>query len=391
MYYASIGMLSMAVLIIVNYEALKNYRFEDKHTAKHKYRQFLLSVMVYFFSDILWGMLYAERLIALTYADTVLYFLAMVVSVLFWTRFVVTYLENKNAFGKVLISAGWIITTYQIIALIINFFTPIVFGFNADKEYLPGTSRYMTLFMQMILFIMTSIYSFIIAFKSEGNAKLHHRTVGFSGVAMTIFIALQSLFPLLPFYAVGCLLATCMVHTFVYRDERVEYSREIGTTKQLAYRDALTGVKNKLAYLEKLKEFEIQLAEGNTLEYAVAVFDLNDLKKVNDTQGHEAGDKYIQEACRFICHRFKHSPVFRIGGDEFVAIMEGHDYENRNAILKGFEKDVDQNQAQGLVVVSSGLSVFNPEGDESFNDVFMRADKEMYERKALLKERVKNG
>lgn len=49
--------------------------------------------------------------------------------------------------------------------------------------------------------------------------------------------------------------------------------------------------------------------------------------------GHQAGDEYIIGACRIICNKFKHSPVFRIGGDEFVAISEGEDYEHIDSIL----------------------------------------------------------
>jgi diguanylate cyclase (GGDEF)-like protein len=390
MYYASIGMLSIIVLIIVNYEALMNSHLEKSQVAKRRYRQFLFGVIVYLLSDIFWGILYGQRLILLAYADTVIYFLSMVVSVFLWTRFVVAYLKNKKAYGKFLIYAGWIITIYEVIVLSINFFTPIVFGFNDDKEYVPGRSRYVTLFIQMFLFFLTSLYSFIVATKSEDEDKRHHKTIGFSGIAMTIFIALQSLYPLMPFYAVGCLLATCMIHTFVYKDETVTYAREIGTTKQLAYRDALTGVKNRMAYLEKLKDLEIHVEDGTIMEYAVAVFDVNDLKKVNDTLGHEEGDRYLKEACKFICLRFKYSPVFRIGGDEFAVILEELDYRDRDEIMRGFDEDVDKNQRDGLVVVAGGISVFDPESDESYNDVFMRADRKMYERKEFLKGRAKS-
>lgn len=385
MYYASIGMLSLAVLVIINFEILFYNQREKNGLTRSRYRHFLYGVIIYLVSDILWGILYGQRLIALTYADTVLYFLSMVVSVLLWTRFVVMYLKNKKVFGKFLIFAGWIITIYEIIVLTINFFTPIVFGFSDDNEYLPGRSRYVTLFIQMFLFILTSAYSFFVMHKSEGEEKKHHRTIGVSGIAMTVFIALQSLFPLLPFYAVGCLLATCMIHSFVYKDETAKYSREIGNTRMLAYVDGLTGVKNKLAYLEKLQSLEMQVEEGLLREFAIAVFDLNDLKKVNDTLGHDAGDKYIMDACKFICQCFKHSPVFRIGGDEFVTILIGTDYECRDEIMHYFDATIDKNQREGRVVVASGLGMFDPNKDESYNDVFRRADRKMYERKRELK------
>ena len=387
MYYASIGMLSIAVLVIINFDALINFHLGKDLVAKIRYRHFLYGAMVYLISDILWGILYGQRWVLPTFIDTTIYFLSMVVSVVLWTRFVVAYLENQGMFGKLLIYSGWIIAAYEVIVLTINLFTPIVFGFDANKEYVPGRSRYVTLFIQMFLFLVTAVYTLIIASKSEGSARRHHVAVALSGIAMTIFIALQSLYPLLPFYAVGCLLATCTIHSFVYRDERTEFNSAIDSTRNLAYRDPLTGVKNKLAYLEKLKDIEIRMQTKTLKEFGVAVFDLNNLKKVNDTLGHEAGDQYIKDACMFICLHFKYSPVFRIGGDEFVVILEGRDYEEREFLLESFEADIDKSQADGLVVIASGLSIFDPKGDDSYNDVFMRADRKMYERKGFLKAR----
>ena len=177
-----------------------------------------------------------------------------------------------------------------------------------------------------------------------------------------------------------------MIHSFVYKDETLEMGREIGTAKQMAYRDPLTGVKNKLAYLEILAKMENRMEEGSLTQYGVVVFDVNGLKKVNDTLGHDKGDEYIRSACRLICVQFKHSPVYRIGGDEFAAILEGGDFENRDVLLRAFEAVVEENREKGKVVVSSGMAVYQPGEDSSYNDVFRRADKNMYERKKYLKD-----
>ena len=71
---------------------------------------------------------------------------------------------------------------------------------------------------------------------------------------MSLFILLQSLYPLMPFYSVGCLLATCMIHSFIYKDEMLESYLETQKAKRMAFRDALTGVKSKMAYLDTLKD-----------------------------------------------------------------------------------------------------------------------------------------
>ena len=385
MYYASIGVLSLIVHVIINFEALKKPQNTKSKLVRDRYRHFLFAVMVYYISDIFWGFLYGQRWIIPAYIDTVIYFLSMAVSVLVWTRFVVAYLDSYGRFGKILLYAGWLIVTYKIIALIINFFIPIFFSFDAHKEYVPGEARYITLFIQMVMFMMTSIYALVVAMKVEGDSKAHHRTIGFSGIVMTLFIALQSLYPLMPFYAVGCLLATCLIHSFVYKDEIVEYNHEVEIANQRSYRDALTGVKNKMAYLETLKQIEKRVESGALKEYGIVVFDVNNLKHINDTMGHDAGDEYIKSACSLICVQFKHSPVFRVGGDEFVAILENDDYAQREELIRSFEHDIEENHKNKQVVVASGCDIYDAGRDNNYNDVFRRADKKMYERKQQLK------
>lgn len=93
-----------------------------------------------------------------------------------------------------------------------------------------------------------------------------------------------------------------------------EASRELGTVKTIAYRDALTGVKSKHAFAETEEGMNCAIARKKIESFAVIVCDVNGLKHINDTQGHKAGDQYIREAGVLICNTFKHSPVFRTGG-----------------------------------------------------------------------------
>lgn len=189
------------------------------------------------------------------------------------------------------------------------------------------------------------------------------------------------------------------LHTFVIEGEKKEYKKqleetmerereqkqELGSARHLAYTDPLTGVKNKLAYIEAVERLDKSIADGTVKQFGVAVFDLNGLKNINDSLGHDVGDNYIRAGCSLICLKFCHSPVFRIGGDEFCAILEGSDYKYRVSLLSEFDSQVEENRSKGLVVVSSGMSVFDPETDKDFAAVFERADKKMYERKRQLK------
>lgn len=385
MYYASIGIIALIVHVIINFEALRKVEKTSGNLTRLRYRQYLIAIILYYCADAMWGFLYGAGLITATYVDTILFFFAMALSVLLWTRTVVTFTGNKGWVGKFLVGCGMTIFVFQLVILVVNLFTPVVFTFDANKEYVALPMRYVTLLMQMILFFGVAVYAMIMAIRSKGEKMSHYRTVAFSSIIMAVFIALQMNYPLLPLYSLGCLFGSCMIHTFVYKDKDIEHNRQMETVSQKAYKDGLTGVRNKLAYLEALADIETSLENGSLKEYGVVVFDLNGLKIINDTMGHEAGDAYIKEACALICQQFDHSPIFRIGGDEFVAILKGCDYENREELESSFRETIDENQKNGSVVVSSGMSTYIPGKDESYNDVFKRADELMYQRKQALK------
>ena len=385
MYYSSVGIIALIVLIIINIEALRKVEKSSINDIRLKYRHYLLSLIAFLLSDIMWGLFYENKWLILTYIDTCLFFSTMVLSVLLWTRAVVAFAGKKGKYGDLLVLSGLLIFAFEIIVLLVNLFVPVVFTFSEDKEYIPLPARYIGLVLQMILFLVTSVYSMFSAVRSEGLSRSHYRTICISGIVMSFFITVQMFFPLMPFYAMGCLFGTCLIHTFIYRDKDVEYTLAIKLAKKKAYKDGLTNVKNKLAYLEALAELETAIENGELTEYGVAVFDVNGLKAINDTFGHEAGDEYIKSGCRVICQQFDHSPVFRIGGDEFVVILKDVDYAKRDELVKIFKETINENLKKGEVVVACGLSIYEPETDSSYNDVFQRADRLMYEHKRMLK------
>ena len=149
--------------------------------------------------------------------------------------------------------------------------------------------------------------------------------------------------------------------------------------------DPMTGVKSKHAYLTKEREINAGISGSNGRDFAVAVCDVNGLKKINDTLGHKAGDEYICKASEMICDIFQHSPVYRTGGDEFVVILTDRDYAVRRELMKVLHDRSVSHISTGGVVVSGGLSDFTPGEDASFHHVFERADALMYEEKQLLK------
>lgn len=85
----------------------------------------------------------------------------------------------------------------------------------------------MTLAVQLLLFTLTAVYALFIAAQSAGTRKLRHRTIGLFGIAMVLLISVQVFFPLLPLYAIGYMLGTCLLHSFVVEDEKEEYRQKL--------------------------------------------------------------------------------------------------------------------------------------------------------------------
>lgn len=170
----------------------------------------------------------------------------------------------------------------------------------------------------------------------------------------------------------------------------LDQKEKLQSITKIAYTDDLTGVKSKHAYVEAEDELDRSIADHTVTAFAMVLFDLNCLKEINDTQGHKVGDRYIKEMCSVICSHFRHSPVYRIGGDEFVAILEGEDYTNRDALLAAFEKLMDKSLKDGSATIASGIAEFDPSLDRSSHTVLERDDEKMYSRKRMMKESVGN-
>ena len=166
-----------------------------------------------------------------------------------------------------------------------------------------------------------------------------------------------------------------------------DHLKALNSEKELARRDDLTGTKNKTAYLELTRNVQENIDNGiNYLTFAIVVCDINGLKQINDSEGHQAGDEYICECAKLICTIFAHSPVFRIGGDEFVVFIRGGDYAFKADLFEKLRKQVLVNkETPGKPVIASGMSSYDPSTDKGVSEVFERADNMMYENKKALK------
>ena len=166
-----------------------------------------------------------------------------------------------------------------------------------------------------------------------------------------------------------------------------EYARNLSAARKMATIDSLTGVKNKHAYVQWEEAINEGIKERTQEPFAVVVCDINNLKAVNDLYGHKEGDVCIRNACSKICRVFSHSPVFRTGGDEFVVILLGEDYSQREKLMEQInELPADRSKIRIGETVAAGMVEYNKELHFSLLSVFEEADKAMYVRKQALKE-----
>ena len=168
-----------------------------------------------------------------------------------------------------------------------------------------------------------------------------------------------------------------------YKDQKIDKLNDE------SFKDALTEVGNKAAFIKKTDEMKYRI-EKEGENFAVVMVDLNKLKHVNDEYGHEAGDNYIKGCCRMVCDVFRYSPVFRIGGDEFVVLLKDYDYENRQVLTDKLKEDFRASYTRedvepGLRYSAAVGMAERTEDDLTFDSVFKRADKAMYENKTLFK------
>ena len=179
-----------------------------------------------------------------------------------------------------------------------------------------------------------------------------------------------------------------LLHSIHAERKVLEEEKLVKDLNRKAYVDALTSVRNKGAFANYTQEMQNRLDQGEKIDFAVGVFDCDNLKQMNDVNGHDKGDIYIKAACRLICRVFQHSPVFRIGGDEFAVVLQNDDFKNREALVQQFERERAEISATAENEweeprVAIGIAVYDPDTDGSISDTMRRADRNMYENKRV--------
>ena len=157
----------------------------------------------------------------------------------------------------------------------------------------------------------------------------------------------------------------------------------VQTVEEITYKDALTGLKTGPTCTAALEELTRQMEAGER-DFAIAFMDLNGMHRINETYGKEKGDEYLKASGVLICYTFKHSPVYRCGGDEFIAILKGADYEEREKRMDYMRREMANMQMAPVewkrLSIAAGITVCGPE-DRTSLDVLDRARAGMLEEK----------
>ena len=304
MTYSIIGILAAIILLITNRDILWMTKGSTASRTQRLYRGFLLSVLGYYITDALWGILDAWQLTSLQFADTTLYFVAMAAAVLLWTQYVVAYLESDTSFSTLLRYAGWTFFAFEIIAVIINIFYPVMFWFDESGAYHAASLRYVTLGVQIIMFLMTSFYTLRLTARSEGKVRLRNMTIGLFGIAMIVLIVFQIRYPLWPFYAMGYMVGTCLLHSFVVEDEKEENRRELEESLQREKaqkqelsesREALQAALEAAEHANKAKTAFLSNMSHEIRTPMNAIIGLNNIA-LNDPTASEEVKKYLEKS-----------------------------------------------------------------------------------------------
>lgn len=182
-----------------------------------------------------------------------------------------------------------------------------------------------------------------------------------------------------------CFAIGSQVETYKIMEQGLKYN----LIRKLAYSDGLTGLGNRTAYLEQLEAYEHNQKEN--MQLGIVYLDVNNLKLVNDNQGHEYGDELIRLAGKIIKDSFgNYGTSYRIGGDEFCVLMTGVDLKDKYGRgLLVFQQLIDEANKTALYIcdvqIAHGFAVCNEITKEKIEEAIAVADSEMYQNKTKLK------
>lgn len=391
-YYSIIALLSAVVHLTINHRYF--FKKDDRKEVKD-YKAFLIAITFYFSSDIAWGFLHESGHLQLLYIDTIIYYISMAFSVVFCCKYVISFLHLNDRFAKVLNTFGMLFAFAEIVALIINNYYHIFFWFDDDGTYIAYYGRNIALFTLFVMYGGISIASITLSKKKKIEPR--NLTICLCALCMTIALAVQWIFPLLPMYSVGLMISTVVNNVFIHNEEKTlqlkkiaelneEMSKEQKTLKQqkselsaaMAVINGLTNDYHTIWVVDK-KDFKLQMmrmpGDGTIPEALQLAFKYADCD--------EAMHKYID---RFVCEEDQERMRRKINTKAIVERLSKDDFFAVNYMRRKDNGEIDYNQ-MAFANVKTGTSkdkfVF---GFRSINDVLRQEQELRKERK--LREKI---
>ena len=361
-------LLLFGVFLFVLYFAVKRAKVKDKGTLYLS----LFSILLFF-----WLAGESKMLQFFTGNQvfvTCISFLALMLFPIPMHLFFGTYVHSKV--GK------WTITAL-VAAYAVNFSTAMVlhcFAIFDFIETLPGTIGL------IICSLCAAVVLMVYEIKKCNNDVLKPFAWStfvlllFGGVEIVNLLA-GNIGSISQYLNIGILLYILLLAVFATKRliHTLRRGHEAGYFERLAYLDLLTKGKNRTAYSRDVEEKyqNVQNLKGLRL----VLFDLNDLKRINDTYGHEKGDEALVCCYQCIYQAFGTlGECYRIGGDEFVGVLRPCSERLYQEAVKSFAVLVESARKKLIYPfsIAYGASVFDDTRDKSFDDLFRRVDEEMY-------------
>ena len=188
-------------------------------------------------------------------------------------------------------------------------------------------------------------------------------------------------------YVFLIVLALALIAGVVLTNRRV---RQMRALENRAYRDTLTGLLNRTAYYDYNKELNRKLENGEA-DFSILMIDVNYLKRMNDVYGHEQGNLYLQGAANLMEKVFGNEHLYRIGGDEFVVILEGKAQNGVEERIRAFKEEIARLQADDSlqpwekISAAVGIAKYEKGTHRETEEVLRKADEAMYADKLAMK------
>ena len=218
--YSVFSSVAIVIHLIINHRLLIGRREGMDAVRVKRYRGFLLGVLFYYVADAAWGVFAGLGWTMALYVDTILFFLSLVAFVLMWCRFVVAYLDLGKWSSRILLWSGYAILAVNVALLTANIYNDCVFHIDWQGRYITGCARDPVISLLIAHNVLMSALVLANAFASREEVRRRHMMVFLFCLTIAVAIALQIIWPLTPFTALGCLISNCFFHVFVVQDEQ---------------------------------------------------------------------------------------------------------------------------------------------------------------------------